>query len=50
MSGFCIIKFSEYRTRLIDSLGKLGYEADWRILKLLISVCLNCGLGSSWSP
>ncbi len=31
--GFASSKFSEYRTRLIDSLGKLGYEADWRILE-----------------
>ena len=31
--GFASSKFSDYRKGLIASLGKLGYEADWRILE-----------------
>jgi len=31
--GFAAAKFEDYRRRLLESVAKLGYEAEWRVLQ-----------------
>src|SRR5260370_12519503 len=36
--GFASARFDDYRRKFLQKLGRLGYEADWRVLKSLLFV------------